>query len=73
LKEDPRVGDGDTLVSMEFVTPQLAMVILKVGHPPFLWTDLLTCARICEHGNKRWWIVHKSSDSESHPLSLLGG
>ena len=36
------------------------MVTLKVGHPPMLWTDVLTCARLGE----RWWIVAKSSCSE---------
>lgn len=68
LKNDPRLGDANTLLSIEFATPQLAMVKLKVGHPPFLWTDLLTCARITENEKIQWWIVHKSSDNESHPL-----
>jgi hypothetical protein len=69
LKDDPRLGDANTLLSIEFASSQLAMVILKVGHPPFLWTDVLTCARIAEGGEIRWWIIHKSSDSEPHPLS----
>lgn len=92
-KDDPSVGRLDTLHSIEFVTPYLAMVILRIGHPPYLWTDLLTCARIVDtenddddrHNNKaikvdnsqkvavqrpKWWIIHKSSESEPHPLAF---
>jgi hypothetical protein len=95
-KDDPSVGESDTLHSIEFVTPYLAMVILRVGHPPYLWTDLLTCARIGDNDRMdhhvnlvdgvttttvdspqamdrqppKWWIIHKSSESEPHPLSL---
>ena len=53
LRDDPRAAAGDTLLSITFATPDLAMVVLKVGHPPCLWTDLLTCARI----GGQWWIV----------------
>lgn len=60
LKDDPRSRQGDSLVSIEFATPSLALVVLQVGHAPFLWTDLLTCAKIQD----RWWIVHKSSCNE---------
>jgi hypothetical protein len=73
-----RAGDKTTLISIDFATPDLAMVMLKVGHPPFLWTDLLTCMRIDNNSNdendddgdgaagtsKQWWIVHKSSCHE---------
>lgn len=88
LRDVPEVGDSDSLQSIEFVTPQLTMVTLRVGHPPFLWTDLLTCARIrstsssssniadtgdCnappEMAQHKWWIVHKSSECEPHPLA----
>ena len=62
LQNDPRVAAYDSLVAVEFATPILAMVTLKVGHPPFLWTDYLTVARL-ESG--RWWIVHKSSCHEA--------
>uniref|UniRef100_A0A7S3L1Q0 Uncharacterized protein n=1 Tax=Amphora coffeiformis TaxID=265554 RepID=A0A7S3L1Q0_9STRA len=59
---------GDSLQGIEFVTPDLALVELRVGHPPFLWTDLLTCARLSKSeddtdGGGRWWIVHKSSEN----------
>jgi aarF domain-containing kinase len=86
LQHNPSVGDWDTLKSIEFATPDLCMVVLDVGHPPFLWTDLLTCARIgrrqqLRHGENnevnddididnetKWWIIHKSSECELHPL-----
>ena len=69
LKNSPLLADANSLLSIEFASPQIAMVILKIGHPPFLWTDLLTCARILEHGEMKWWIMHKSSDNEPHPLA----
>lgn len=69
LKNDPRLGDTNTLLSVEFASSQLAMVTLKVGHPPFLWTDLLTVGRIFDDGKTQWWIIHKSSDSEPHTFS----
>ncbi|KAG7349094.1 ABC1 family-domain containing protein [Nitzschia inconspicua] len=81
LQQHPQAGDGDTLTSMEFATPDLCMVILDVGHPPFLWTDVLTCARIgrakdnqnqkdAKSDEPSWWIMHKSSECEPHPLTL---
>ena len=60
LRDDPRVAAADSLLSVAFAAPDLCMVTLKVGHPPMLWTDVLTCARLGE----RWWIVAKSSCSE---------
>jgi len=70
LKDSPLLDKIDTLLSIEFSSSQIAMVILKICHPPFLWTDFLTCARISEEGRKpQWWIMHKSSDNEPHPLS----
>ena len=60
LRDDPRVAAEDSLLSVSFAAPDLCMVMLKVGHPPMLWTDVLTCARLGE----RWWIVAKSSCSE---------
>ena len=68
LRDDPRAAAGDTLLSITFATPDLAMVVLKVGHPPCLWTDLLTCARTrppgLPPGRGHWWIVAKSSCKE---------
>ena len=60
LRDDPRVAAEDSLLSVSFAAPDLCMVTLKVGHPPMLLTDVLTCARLGE----RWWIVAKSSCSE---------
>ena len=58
-------GRQDSLLSIVFATPTLAMVTLRIGHPPFLWTDLLTCAKIrADDNDGRWWIVHKSSENE---------
>jgi len=60
LRDDPRVAAEDTMIGVTFAAPDVCMVMLKVGHPPMLWTDVLTCARI--DGN--WWIVAKSSCNE---------
>jgi hypothetical protein len=67
LRHDPRVSFGDELLAIEFATPYVAMVTLKVGHPPWLWTDLLTCAQL----GTTWYIVHKSSTSEPFLVHLL--
>ena len=61
---DSRLNTFDSLDAIEFCGSALAMVTLRVGHLPCLWTDYLTCAKI----NERWWIVHKSSCNEAHPL-----
>lgn len=50
------------------------MVTLRVGHPPCLWTDLLTCCKVVTspHDNQllpRWWIMHKSSCHEDFEFS----
>jgi hypothetical protein len=50
LQNDPRAAERDTLLSVAFATSDLAMVILKVGHPPCLWTDILTCAKLMVSG-----------------------
>ncbi|CAE8600851.1 unnamed protein product [Polarella glacialis] len=60
LRHDPRAAAHDTLLGCSFATADVAMVTLKVGHPPCLWTDLLCCAKLMG----RWWIVAKSSCSE---------
>ena len=61
LQGDPRVAALDSLLSVSFATSDVCMVVLKVGHPPMLCTDVLTCARLA---GGRWWIVAKSSCSE---------
>ena len=62
LRNDALAASGDELLGVEFAqgVPCVAMVTLKVGHPPFLWTDILTCAKL----GSKWYIVHKSSTSE---------
>lgn len=66
LKDDPRVSAEDALLAVDFCAPDCCMVVLKVGHPPCLWTDLLTCMCI----DRTWWIVHKSSCHEDFLLEL---
>jgi hypothetical protein len=68
LKNSPLLDDANSLLSIDFSSAQIAMVLLRIGHPPFLWTDSLTCARILENGEMKWWIMHKASDNEPHPL-----
>ncbi|CAE7330612.1 unnamed protein product [Symbiodinium natans] len=59
LQHDPRIASRDSLLSIDFgsLSAPVAMVVLTVAHPPCLWTDLLTVAKI----QGKWWIVHKSS------------
>jgi hypothetical protein len=67
LQDDARVKEGDSMMGVDFGTSSLAMVTLKVGHPPFLWTDVLACALLKNEGDDgggKWWIVAKSSSSE---------
>jgi Putative lumazine-binding len=66
LKDDPRVSAEDSLIAVDFCAPDCCMVVLKVGHPPCLWTDLLTCMYI----DGTWWIVHKSSCHEKFLTDL---
>jgi hypothetical protein len=66
LQKDPRSREATSLCAIQFATPVIAMVTLKVGHAPYLWTDLLTVAKL---GDK-WWIVHKSSCSEPFLVEL---
>jgi hypothetical protein len=66
LQSHSQIGVHDTLIAVEFATPNLCMVTLKVGHPPCLWTDLLTCGYLGETG---CWILHKSSCHEEFPLT----
>jgi hypothetical protein len=69
LKHDiALLSQTDSLLSIDFCTPDVALVTLRVGHPPFLWTDVLTCCQLPssdhDNGDPRWWIVAKSSESE---------
>ena len=73
FKDSLEVSARDSLLGVSLVAPDLAFVRLKVGHPPFLWTDLLVCAKIREESADngdvgRWWIVAKSSSSDPFEL-----
>ena len=71
LQDHHDIGRYDALLGIEFVTQNLCLVTLRVGHPPCLWTDVLTCCKL-EGNNKsesRWWIMHKSSCMEPYELT----
>lgn len=60
---DTYAASYDEILSGEFATPSIAVVKCKIGHPPALWTDFLTCAKVDE----RWCIVQKSSCRQPFP------
>jgi hypothetical protein len=71
--EPEKVAACDTLQGISMAAPTLGVVRLKVGHPPFLWSDFLVCAKIQNDddnsstraaNSNSWWIVSKSSSSE---------
>jgi len=65
LRDDPRAAAGDELLSVDFAGPDVALVTLRVGYPPLLYTDFLTMLRLHEDvGRSGWWIVAKSSCNE---------
>ena len=68
LKDDPRATSCDSLVSIDFAGPNVCRCILRIGYPPFLYTDvLLLLKQSQQQGDERadcapgWWIVAKSS------------
>jgi hypothetical protein len=69
LKNDSRIAAADTLLSVDFASPDVAMVSLNIGYPPFLYTDVLLLLRLSQSvperpdSNPGWWIVAKSSDN----------
>jgi hypothetical protein len=69
LQSHSNIGVYDSLQAIEFVTPNLCMVTLQVGHPPCLWTDLLTCGFLVSDTDIGWWILHKSSCHEEFELT----
>ena len=70
LKNDPRISSADSLVSVDFAGPNVAMVMINIGYPPFLYHDVLLLLRLSQPVSERegssagWWIVAKSSDHE---------
>ena len=84
LQNHVEIGRYDGIQSIEFAgtnTPRVCMVTLKVAHPPFVWTDLLTSCDLSSSSsngnnngttsttNAEWWIVHKSSCNEAYELT----
>lgn len=69
LRDDPRIAAADTLLSVDFAGPDVAMVTLMIGYPPFLYADVLLLLRLAQSvperpdSNAGWWIVAKSSDN----------
>jgi hypothetical protein len=69
LMNDPRIAAADTLLSVDFASPNVAMVSLNIGYPPFLYDDVLLLMRLSQSvperpdSNAGWWIVAKSSDN----------
>mmetsp|Transcript_17087 Transcript_17087/g.30499 ORF Transcript_17087/g.30499 Transcript_17087/m.30499 type:complete len:288 (-) Transcript_17087:696-1559(-) len=63
LKDDFRVAACDTLLSLDFVGPAVARATLRIGFPPFLYTDVLLLLKLSAKCNGRdgWWVVAKSS------------
>jgi hypothetical protein len=70
IKNDPRIAAADSLISADFAGPNMAMVTLDIGYPPFLYHDVLVLLRLSQPISKLsdsangWWIVAKSSDHE---------
>ena len=73
MRHDRRAPSSDTLLSVDFAGPGVAVVFLRIGYPPFLYTDVLSCLRVDHPVARRgeteprppgWWIVAKSSVSE---------
>jgi len=62
LRSDPRIKQADTLLGVDFAGHDCALVTLKIGYPPCLYTDVLSLLDLrtdVERGG--WWIVAKSS------------
>lgn len=57
LANDPRAAQADTLLGVDMAGPNVAMVTLKVGYPPFLYSDFLSFLKLKDG----WWIAAKSS------------
>lgn len=70
LKNDDRIAAADSIVSIDFAGPNVAMVTLNIGFPPFLYHDVLLLLRLTQpvverlNSSAGWWIVAKSSDHE---------
>jgi hypothetical protein len=65
------VGMADSMQGVSMIGPNMALVRLKIGHPPYLWSDFLVCAKLGPSHHHDWWIVAKSSSSEPHPANSM--
>lgn len=61
LKDDPRLAQADSLLSVSLAGPRLAVVKLRVVFPPVAFTDLLTYSKFPDGV---WKIIAKSTNSE---------
>jgi len=64
LRDDPRAAAVDTLLSVDLAGSKVARVLLNIGYPPCLYTDVLLLLKLSAPLNGRdggWWIVAKSS------------
>jgi len=64
LRDDPRVASCDSLVSLDFAGPSVCRAMLRIGYPPFLYSDVLLLLKLsseCRGRDGGWWIVAKSS------------
>ena len=69
LKDDPRAAASDSLLALDFAGPGVCRAILRVGYPPFLYTDVLLLLKQDQQQQQQqrlesaggWWIVAKSS------------
>ena len=60
---------SDSLLALDFAGPGVCRAILRVGYPPFLYTDVLLLLKQDQQPQQQqrlesaggWWIVAKSS------------
>lgn len=65
LRTDPRIAAADTLVSLDFAGPGVALATVKIATPPRLYTDFLSMVYLPGgvpdvDSKPGWWIVAKS-------------
>lgn len=63
LKNDVRISAADSLVSVDFAGPNVAMVCLPISRC-LAFASALTAVPERAESNAGWWIVAKSSDHE---------
>mmetsp|Transcript_9768 Transcript_9768/g.30321 ORF Transcript_9768/g.30321 Transcript_9768/m.30321 type:complete len:324 (-) Transcript_9768:184-1155(-) len=64
LASSSRAASADTLLSLDFAGPGVAVATLRIGYPPLVYDDVLSLLKLRDdRGEERWWIVAKSSVS----------